>query len=293
MKAGNKSPRTRSGGEQSQLGRFSCLPQVKSLGRMIFDPIWAQKKHPAGSNELIHVVHGMVRVRMRGYSLKAAEGDTLIIPEGSWHRDDFDLSKGLDVFIVMFQWDAAPAFFRLAPPRKIPGLCGPVASETGKIFNRIQACLGNGLESDRLLIDAHLLTFLLLLLKQAVKTGLSRKLTKSESHRRRLALALRARRYIDEHYAEPTSLGKIAKSIGISAFYLSHIFGMESDFSLMEYITARRMQKALELIQGGNRNVSEVAYAVGYNDGNYFSKVFHRHHGISPSEALKNAGART
>jgi len=100
-------------------------------------------------------------------------------------------------------------------------------------------------------------------------------------HHGRVLLA-EARQYIDLHYAEQISLDQIADTLRISHFYLSHLFSRENDFSFVEYITQVRMQKAKDLLAAGAKNVSEAAYAVGYNDSNYFSKVFHRYFGVSP-----------
>ena len=57
--------------------------------------------------------------------------------------------------------------------------------------------------------------------------------------------------------------------------------------SASDFINTLRLKKSRELITLGEYNISEVAYAVGYNDPKYFSRLFRRHFGISPTEYLK------
>ena len=261
--------------------RFYQLPEIKSIGNMILDPVWARKMHKSGSNELMHVIRGNVVLRVGNSRLKARPGDTLLVPVGSMHRDEFDLSTGLEVFYVFFDWPPSKDYFRLVRLNDVPRFCAPVAAEISKLCDRMQIGLDAGTETDQLLIGSYTHNILLLILREALRSN-----AQSNNHDNRLhhgqVLLLAARQYIDRHYAEQISLDHIADALRISPFYLSHLFSRESDFSFVEYITQVRMRKAKDLLAGGAKNVSEAAYAVGYNDSNYFSKVFHRYFGVNP-----------
>lgn len=52
----------------------------------------------------------------------------------------------------------------------------------------------------------------------------------------------------------------------------------------MEYLTAYRIERAVELLQQTDIPVREIAVRVGYTDANYFTKVFKRHLGVTPTE---------
>ncbi|MDD4538867.1 MAG: helix-turn-helix transcriptional regulator, partial [Lentisphaeria bacterium] len=78
-------------------------------------------------------------------------------------------------------------------------------------------------------------------------------------------------------------LEMLAEFLSVSPFFLSRVFNSESGFSLSEYLTMVRMNQAKTLLLDGRMNVSEIADAVGYEDSGYFSKVFKRHFGCSPS----------
>ena len=256
------------------------LPEIKSIGNTILDPVWARKMHKTGSNELMHVIRGNVVLRVGKSRLEAGPGDTLLIPIGTMHRDEFDLSIGLEVFYIFFDWPPSRAYFRIVPPRDVPRFCAPLAAEIGKLCDRMQVGLDAGTETDQLLISAYTHTILLMILREALRSG---QRPNPDAHRHHgEVLLLKARQYIDLHYAEQISLDQIAADLRISPFYLSHLFSRESDFSFVEYITQVRMRKAQDLLAAGAKNVSEIAYAVGYNDGNYFSRVFRRYFGVSP-----------
>lgn len=260
---------------------FESLPQVHSMGRLVFDPIWALRAHHSGGCELMHIIRGKVRVKLGRKALEAGPGDTLMIPSQSLHRDLFDLSAGLEVFMVMFSWTAEGAFFRHVAPDAAQKCPAPVIAEITRLLVHMRQDLTSGTAADRLVGRAHLLTILLLLLRHNMKPAENGHAAKYGLRHRR-ELMLQARQYLDAHFSEPVTLDAIADFLRVSPYYLSHVFSQESDFSLFSYLTSIRMEHANRMLQEGERNVSEVARAVGYEDGNYFAKVFRRHFGRSP-----------
>ena len=221
-----------------------------------------------------------VSVKLGKNRIEAGPGDTVLLPIGTMHRDEFDLSVGLEVFYVFFNWRPSKDYFRIVPLKGVTRFSAPVSAEIGKLCDRMQISLEAGTKTDQLLIASYTHNILLLILRETLRAN-ERKDHANHLHHGR-ALLLKAREYIDRHYAEQISLDHIADALRISPFYLSHLFSRESDFSFVEYLTQARMRKAKELLSSGAKNVSEAAYAVGYNDSNYFSKVFHRYFGVSP-----------
>lgn len=90
--------------------------------------------------------------------------------------------------------------------------------------------------------------------------------------------------YISEHLAESLSLDTIAQELHISPSHLSRTFKKELSESLTEYINKARIEKAKLLLQSSDLLTYEVAEAVGYKDATYFSSIFRKYEGISPSE---------
>lgn len=90
--------------------------------------------------------------------------------------------------------------------------------------------------------------------------------------------------YIENHYKEDLSVGVTAEHIGISEGHLSRIFKKETNYTFVTYLTNYRIHTAMGLLRDCGFKVYEVADMVGYNDITYFSTLFKRMVGISPSE---------
>ena len=104
---------------------------------------------------------------------------------------------------------------------------------------------------------------------------------------------LEAMDYIGAHYQDPNiSISAIAQDLGISEGHLSHTFKKETDYTLLNYLTRYRVQKAMELLRDCRVKVYEVAAQVGYRDITYFSATFKKVTGVTPSEYQDTSGQR-
>jgi len=92
-------------------------------------------------------------------------------------------------------------------------------------------------------------------------------------------------RYIDANFQrEEISLNRVAKEVNISPNYLSAVFSQEMGTTFVEYLTAKRMEKARELLRSSDLRSGEIAGAVGYKDPHYFSFMFKKTQGMTPRE---------
>ena len=88
---------------------------------------------------------------------------------------------------------------------------------------------------------------------------------------------------IEACYNERLSVARIAKSVNCSESYINHIFKKKSGMSVSAYINTVRVRHAKELLTSADEPVSAVAFAVGYSDANYFSDVFRKIVGMTPT----------
>lgn len=93
--------------------------------------------------------------------------------------------------------------------------------------------------------------------------------------------------YIAEHYTQPLSLHELAERFNFNYYYLSSYFRNHSDAGFKEYLNKLRVQRAEELLRYGNISVSDIGGQVGFTDNSYFTKVFKKYTGKTPSEFRK------
>jgi two-component system response regulator YesN len=94
------------------------------------------------------------------------------------------------------------------------------------------------------------------------------------------------KKYIGLHITQKLSLNEVASIYGISPNYLSALFKKYNDCGYSEYITEQKIAKAKRMLSEDNLKVYEVADALGFESAFYFSKVFKKITGVSPSEYL-------
>jgi two-component system response regulator YesN len=88
--------------------------------------------------------------------------------------------------------------------------------------------------------------------------------------------------FIKENIETELELEKVAGNFGLSVYYFSRTFKEVTGINFSEYVNKCRIDMAKELLSNGEMNVKEVCYKIGYNDPNYFSKVFKKYEGVSP-----------
>ena len=93
-----------------------------------------------------------------------------------------------------------------------------------------------------------------------------------------------SKEYIYSHIKERITIEDLADSLGVSASYLSRLFKKETGKSFVGYLTGYRMEKAARMLVETNEKSYMIAKSVGYTDPNYFSYVFKRQYGVSPSK---------
>lgn len=98
----------------------------------------------------------------------------------------------------------------------------------------------------------------------------------------------RARIYLEEHFDNPNlMLQDAAEAVHLSQSHLSTIFAQEVGMTFTQYLTSLRLGKARELLEKTEMRSFQIAEAVGYNDGHYFSYLFKRAMGMTPGEYRK------
>jgi AraC-like DNA-binding protein len=94
----------------------------------------------------------------------------------------------------------------------------------------------------------------------------------------------RARQFIEDHQAEPLSLGRIAQVANISRHYFCKMFKKATGINFTDYLSRVRVEKSKALLLNPNSRISEAAFACGFQSMTNFNRAFKRIVGRSPTQ---------
>lgn len=114
------------------------------------------------------------------------------------------------------------------------------------------------------------------------------KIVREKSLKEYSLLIRKAINYINLNLNSNLTLSFIANNIVINPNYLSSKFNKEVHESIASFINRRRIEESLKLMKNASLSITAISEQVGFNDVNYFSKVFKKLLGVSPSEYRKN-----
>ena len=184
--------------------------------------------------------------------------------------------------------DRAIQRVRTVPHQKSQALwlCGEIrgvlAARMGEDFVR------SWLPIERLATREQVLVWL-----QAAKNQLAEQLAQS-GHSRSL-LVEKACRYVQDNVDKHIMLQDVADYVCISPGYLSALFKKEYNQNFVDYINEVKIKRAQALIREGKYRIYEISYMLGFENAYYFTRVFKRYTGMTPTEYQKQdpRGAQT
>ena len=89
--------------------------------------------------------------------------------------------------------------------------------------------------------------------------------------------------YIRNNYTQNISLDTLAFTVGYSAPHLPKEFKKEVGITISDYIQRLRCNKAAEMLKETDTSIADISFYVGYPDNNYFTKVFKKYFGVTPT----------
>lgn len=119
---------------------------------------------------------------------------------------------------------------------------------------------------------------------RSVTAGFSRETNTTDSKQ---LVTKKAKNFVEDHLSEALTVNDVASSLFLNADYLSRIFKSETGISLKEYIIRQKMEAAQILLKTTTLPVSIIASKCGYDNFSYFSQVYRKVMGISPTDERK------
>ncbi|MFN8398168.1 MAG: AraC family transcriptional regulator [Bacteroidia bacterium] len=96
----------------------------------------------------------------------------------------------------------------------------------------------------------------------------------------------RCRQVVLDRLDQDLKMEELASECAVSLRQLQRIFKDEMGMGPGSFVVIIKMERAAELLRSGQCNVSEAAWALGFQDGSYFSRVFKKYHGVSPKSFM-------
>ncbi len=128
-------------------------------------------------------------------------------------------------------------------------------------------------------IKGHLYFIFAILFEYSVKSS---PLTQSQI--RNISQVKNVLRYIDEHIYEPLSTDSLSQVLCVSNEHFCRLFKKTTGRTPVDYINNKKMIKAAELLQVGDKKIIEVAFLLGYNNLSHFNRLFKRYMKKLPKE---------
>ncbi len=92
------------------------------------------------------------------------------------------------------------------------------------------------------------------------------------------------KRYVDEHDSEPLTLGQAAHIAGMERTYFSKYFHERTGVCFKDWIAFERIKRAVLMLTNHDHNITDLAFAVGFQDLRTFERAFKKFVGITPRE---------
>ena len=260
--------------------------------RTLAGPLFEKHWHEA--LQVLHCEQGEALIHCNGRLNRLGPGDTLIINSQELHYGVTESDQLIYVilkidlpFLASSQQDLCQLNYltplaqgtllfqnKLPPDRLLSRYIQTITEE----YQQLQS----GWE---LAIKAQLYLLLVHLLRHYQRKALPA--AELQRHQHSLAQLRTALEYVDTHYQETIRLSQLAALANLSEQHFCRLFKTLTGKRPMDYINYLRTTKAVTLLTGDRLSITEVAAAVGFDDSNYFSRVFKKYQNRAPSELRK------
>ena len=99
-----------------------------------------------------------------------------------------------------------------------------------------------------------------------------------------LTMSQKILQYINDHITQEISATEVAKALGISHYYLSHIFSEELKTSFPNYVAQQRLSFACDMLRNTGKSVTDISYETGFPNMRTFHRSFKKQFGCTPTE---------
>jgi len=249
------------------------------------------KEHWHEHLQVFYFIDGEGFIECNKKSFNVVQGDVAIINSRELHYFE-SLSDNLKFYLLRIdlpflfsdQVDLCQTKY-LAPLSENFILFKNLIRNDDEIVNCIKTVLKEFFKKEigyELAVKANLYSLVVLLLRNYIGESVTKKqLTFKINNFKRFYKVFE---FIDNNYNNKICVTNLANIAHVSTYYFCRIFKQMTGKTITEYINEVRLKKSIELLKIGNMNITEIAIICGFNDVNYFSRLFKKKYGVSPTK---------
>jgi AraC-like DNA-binding protein len=239
------------------------------------------RERPEGSDAhiFIYCTAGQGWVELSGdKTIQVSNQSLIVIPAGTPHRYGASTDNPWSIYWFHLQGEHAAQLISLYELAVAPMLLPAISfAKWVESFNPIFELLAN--KTYELPTHVHVSQTIRYLLSSL---GIS--MANSTHSKKRDRYLEDAIRYMTDHLADSIKLPELAQYTGVSKQHLIHIFNQKTGVPPVEYFLRMKMQQAGQMLDLTDLNVKEIGNAIGISDPYYFSRLFKKIMGYSPTE---------
>lgn len=269
------------------------LFQAQPYGNALFSSHWHDQVM-----EIVYIVKGRIQLFIEGYSYIGVEGDIFLIEEGQIHGAYLIEKEELvpEYYAVLINKSillTAESMHMVHEPilnskLSLPRCLQPADDHYSSLKELILNIANEYIEKKcgyELVIKSYLYQLIVTLTRGYGYDTVG--LVAERGKRRKIEELRDVMMYVEEHYGEQFTLNEISKIARMSPYHFCRTFKRITGQTFIEYVNLCRIRKGEEMILNSSLPISQIAHRVGFNNINYFNRVFRKYRLCSPSEFRK------
>ena len=257
-------------------------PRLVASGYLMDDPDWSSDPNVHDFVELIFCTGGHGRTTIFNQDYEIEPGDLIIHNPNTPHHESSDLNSPLEFFFVGltdFQINGLPSN-TVMDEKHCPVQKTEDYKEQFDIFF-VELIRETLYRKGHFQLISEAICSCILALTLRIMDGTPVQAETLSPH------SIRIKEYIDQNFTSDLNLSQLSSAVYISQTYISHIFKAEMGVSPIQYLINKRIAHAKHLLSTSDMPIAKIATECGYDDPVYFSQVFKRITGYSPTEYRK------
>lgn len=234
----------------------------------------ALHKHP--NLEILYVFEGKGYLQSTNRKIELKQGEVILINKDVPH---FENSPDSSLGFYAIGIKDIQAYLKSNLEKKILYYQTSAPDDFSFLFRKIYQEI-EAKQEGYLQVSTNLLKGLFIEIKRELETDFQSIDTKQYSYLIASVLSI-----LDNHFFEDITVSILAKRLGVSKSYLSHLFKQEIGESIIQYKIKKQLEEADNLLRISDLPITDIAFQVGIHDLSYFIKQYKDHYGMTPLNA--------